>query len=227
MYLTHQLDVENLFEIKIDGTVLERVSEWKVLGIHFDEHLKWNHQINKLLKSCYSKLFVLRKLKRFSSFNNRKHLAESLILSKLDYCNVLYSNVTQQSINRMQKLLNSVASFVTGKYCKIEDVINLGWLPIRERIEFSTLKLAHKSIYDDNFPDYLSLEFMKSSRTLRSNNDVFNLVRDVDGTFRGTASKLYNILPYNIKSLSNSKTYSMKLKQYLLGKSLATHLSKY
>ena len=120
-----------------------------------------------------------------------------------------------------------MASFVVGEYCKIEDVINLGWLPIRERIELSMLKLAHKSIYDDNFPNYLSLKFMKSSRIPRSSNDAFNLTRDVDGTFHDTASEFYNILANSIKSLANPKSYAAKLKQYLLGKSLATLLSKY
>lgn len=97
----------------------------------------------------------------------------------------------------------------------------------RERIEFCALKLALKSIYDDNFPDYLSLEFMNSTRTLRCSSGVFNLARDVNDTFHDTESELYNILMYSIKSLTNPKSYAVKLKQYLLGRLLATFLSKY
>ena len=97
----------------------------------------------------------------------------------------------------------------------------------RERIEFCTLKLAHKSIYDDNFPDYLSLEFLNSTRILRSSNGVFNLARDVNDTFHDTASELCNILVYSIKPLTNPKSYAVKLKQYLLGRLLVTFLSKY
>ena len=35
-------------------------------------------------------------------------------------------------------------------YAKEADVLTLNWLPIRERIEFSILKLAFKDLYFDD-----------------------------------------------------------------------------
>ena len=37
------------------------------------------------------------------------------------------------------------------------DVINLHWLPIEENIEMNTVKLAHKSLNDELWPNDLKL----------------------------------------------------------------------
>ena len=228
MYQLHDLNKPDLFKITINNGSIERVSNWKVLGVMFDENLTWDCQLNVLIKSCFGKLAVLRKLKRYTSFINRKRLAESLILSKLDYCNVLYTGLTQVSLKRMQRVLNSTAAFVTGHYCCQEDVIKLVWLPIKERITCNTLKFVHKSLYDENFPQYLKVEFKNDLRTLRGSEDIYKLEYYVDnGTFRGTASVLFNNLPYDIRSEKDYNIYSRKLKEYLLDCSLASYISSH
>ena len=87
----------------------------------------------------------LKKIKRYSAFKLRKQLAEMMILSKIDYCNSLFHNSSQHLINRLQKVQNCAAGFVLNKFSRIDDVIELGWLPIQERINYSLCKLAFKS----------------------------------------------------------------------------------
>ena len=59
---------------------LERSSSTKLLGVHFDEHLKWKEQrLTQLSSSCYAVLAVLRKLRHIAPFHVRKNVAESLI----------------------------------------------------------------------------------------------------------------------------------------------------
>ena len=72
--------------------------------------------------------------------------AEALILSKINYCNVLYGQLPKYLINRLQRVKNTTAGYVYGQYAKTLDVINLNWLPIEENIEMDTVKLAHKSL---------------------------------------------------------------------------------
>ncbi|MEO0688453.1 MAG: reverse transcriptase domain-containing protein, partial [Cyanobacteria bacterium J06649_11] len=66
----------------------------KLLGVTFDESLNWSEQINNILKSCYGTLRKLKNFQRSSPFKVRKSLAEALILSKLNYCNVVYGAPT-------------------------------------------------------------------------------------------------------------------------------------
>ena len=88
----HQLKEEKI-NVKCNNITLERVSEWELLGITHEEHFYLDKHISKLLKDCYSSLSMLKKLKRYTTLPVRKQLTESLILSKLDYCNNLFTDL--------------------------------------------------------------------------------------------------------------------------------------
>ena len=95
-------------------------------------------------------------MKRYTPHKLRKTLAEALILSKFDYGNVAYQNVPKFLIKRLQKVQTISAVYVLNLYAKECDVIKLGWLPIIERNEFNTTKLAFKALYCSEWPGYLS-----------------------------------------------------------------------
>ena len=145
-------------------------------------------------------IVCVKKIKRFAPQEARKHLAETLIISKIDYGNIIYSNASQKSLIRLQKLLKETCFFVNGRYSNSLDVILPGWLPISERIDFCIIKLAHKALYVTPFPSYLKLSFKKLSRYLR-NKDEF-LINNYDknsNTFIGRARILFNNIPYQIQ----------------------------
>ena len=100
----------------------------------FQQNLTWNNHVAQLLTSCYGSIAMLKKLRRFTPYNIRKQLAEALILSKLDYCNVLYHGMPDYLIRRLQKVENAAAGFVQGRYANAENVLALNWLPVKERI---------------------------------------------------------------------------------------------
>ena len=89
-------DFEYSFDLNNDK--VEKVGNWKVLGMIFHENLSWEKHIDQLICSCYNKLFVLKKIKRFAPQKTRKHLIEALIISKIDYRNIIYSNASQNSL---------------------------------------------------------------------------------------------------------------------------------
>ena len=152
----------------------------------------------------------------------RKHLAEALIISKIDYGNITYSSASQSSLIRLQKLLKVTCSFVNSRYSNALDVILLDWLPISERIDFWIIKLAHKALCVTPFPSYLKLWFKKPSRYLR-NKDEF-LINNYDknsNIFTRKAQTLFNNLPYQIRSVSSFKIFSREVKKYLLDQAQA------
>ena len=108
-------------------------------------------------------------------------------------------------LNDCKKVQNATAGFVTGKFAKVNHVITLGWLPIKQRIEFSLGKLAYNALKDGKWPGYLSLQIKKATRVFRSNTN---------GALR-LALKVFNTLPENLKSL-DFKNYKNSLKNILL-----------
>lgn len=73
-------------------------------------------------------LFVLS-IKRIANQQLRKRLCESLVLSKIDYCNTVYEPLTLIQQRRLQKIMNAAAALVLNRYCKTSDVVAMGWLP--------------------------------------------------------------------------------------------------
>ena len=77
---------QNVVGYKCKDKILENVNEFKLLGINNTQ----KSQLEKTYKQ-YDKELVrnTQHIKRYSPPPVRKQLAESIILSKLDYCNEL------------------------------------------------------------------------------------------------------------------------------------------
>ena len=68
MSVTHHLAAQDLFLMRINHKNLEETKSWKVLGIKFNEHLKWNSHLDDVIRSCYAVLADLQHLKRLQHF---------------------------------------------------------------------------------------------------------------------------------------------------------------
>ena len=123
--------------MKSNGKSIKQKPTAKLLGITFDCNLTWNEQINFITKSNYSVLKVLKSFKRFTTFTTRKCLAESLVPSRINYCNVVYGQMPNYLVKRLQRIQNCGARHVLGRYANAVDIVNLYWLPILEGIEYN------------------------------------------------------------------------------------------
>ena len=132
--------------VTVTGKNLERVPSFKLLGTHISENLKWDEQTKQTISSCYGVLSILLKLKNLAPFHVKKQLAESVVLSKIDYNDVVHYPLPACLNNTLQPLQNVAASFVYNRYCREVDVLSLGWLPQTERIQYH-LRIAHKAIW--------------------------------------------------------------------------------
>ena len=118
----------------INGKLLERVSNSKLLGVHLNENLKWDEHVNELSISCDGVLRTLRKLKNFTNFKLRKQLAETLILTELDDCDIIFNPLPEYLVKRLQRVQHAAAGFVISKYVReTKDLVKIGWLPVKER----------------------------------------------------------------------------------------------
>ena len=108
---------------------IKRATFYEDIRVIFTEHLNWNEHIKYLTSSCYGIQATLRKLKHIASYTLRKQLVEMLVISKLDYCDTVYSPLHDYQIKRLQRVQNACAGFVKGSkvaLCKVADVIHIG-----------------------------------------------------------------------------------------------------
>ena len=88
----HHLE-EHSIHLHANGVELKQTNNTLLLGTVMQQNLKWNDDVNRKISGCYAILSVLRKLKYLAPYNIRKQLAESLVLSKLDYNDAVCSTV--------------------------------------------------------------------------------------------------------------------------------------
>ena len=118
MSRVHHLD-EYDPNIAVSGYKLERIKSRKLLGVHINEHLKLDDHIKHTVSGCYATLSILRKLKHLAKYELRKQLAETLILSKLDYADLVFYPLPQFLLRRLQRALTiCCCKFCTRSLCK-------------------------------------------------------------------------------------------------------------
>ena len=158
-------------------------------------------------------------------------MVESLILSKLNYGNVLLSDATKFQLQRLQKVQNAAAGFVLKRRANIKDVINLKWLPIVENIDMTIAKAAYNAVNNPNWLSYLRLSRTQPrNRDLRSaefNENNIDNTSYLKGTFAHEGARCFNDLPTNIKKIESKQSFIMNCRNYYFDKATARILNLY
>ena len=171
---------------------------WLIL--HLDITLKRDDHDKHLASSCYGVLAALRKIKNLTNYHHRKYLVECLVVSHLDFNDIIFHPITDCLLKRLQHIQFAAASFVFGRYVNnIDSILKLGWLPMKERREWHVLKAAHKAIYSHDWPRNLQLERVKHAKNLRSLGTINLVISYASDTFQYSAASLFNSLPSNVK----------------------------
>ena len=160
-------------------------------------------------------------------------IANALVSSRLDYCNSLFRSLSSRNAARLQYVQNALARFVTGasKYTHITSTLRtLHWLRIRQRIIFKTLVLVYKYLTTGQ-PKYFTpyLPLYKSAMSTRRSKlflqvpsycaSIHKSKVHFNNSFSYDAPKLWNDLPYDIRSAQNLSSFKSRLKTYLFQKS--------
>ena len=131
-------------------------------------------------------------------------------------------------LNKVQRVLNAAARLVcrAPRYCRITPLLyELHWLPVRQRISFKILLFVFKAIHGFA-PTYLrELVSIKRSGNynLRSSSDGLLLATPTyrsrvtlgDRSFQVAAPALWNVLPREIRSITDLGFFKRHLKTHL------------
>ena len=135
--------------------------------------LSMNSHVNKI---CNTSFYYLHNIMRIRNHLSRKS-TETLMSSRLDYCNSLLYGLPQVQIGKLQRVQNAAARliFKEPKFSHITPVLyQLHWLPIKYRIEFKILLFTFKAIHG-MAPDYICKLISRKSSTrylLRSSERI-------------------------------------------------------
>ena len=177
-----------------------------------------------LSKSCHFHIRDIRRIRHLLPLSAATALANSLVTSKLDYCNSLYSGISQTNLNKLQRIQNSLARVITNtsKYQHITPTLkNLHWLPIKQRIEYKLCLLTYKTLTHQQ-PTYLynSLSFPSHSVSTRSSDSLVLSIPYVRSSlgkraFSVIGPRLWNSLPPDTRNSNSLPVFRSRLKTHL------------
>ena len=204
----------------IDGHCIRFVESAKNLGVYIDSTLSMDVQIQMLTSACFSTIRLLSRIKYFLTTEQLQLLVCSLVLSKLDYCNILYYGISAANMRKLQSIQNSAARLA----CKVnhhdrvktEELFRkLHWLKVRERIAYKVLVTVHKCIYG-NAPDDLKeiIRLTKSNRTMKLEAKNYNGGMGARA-FSVCGPRLWNSLPIKLRMVEDIDKFKGQLKTYL------------
>ena len=100
-------------ELAIDNVPIEKVSSVKSLGIFIDENLRWQTHIDKFSKKVASGTGAVKRIRDFLPTPPLHCIYNALIQSQFDYCNIVWGNSGKTLFDRLLKLPNRAARFLT------------------------------------------------------------------------------------------------------------------
>ena len=99
----------NNINITICNAKIVPITSVRNLGYFMDCHLKNRPHINKICGQLFGILKNIQKLKCHLNEDTAKTVAQSLILSKLDYCNSALMGSVLYQLNKLQRVQNRCA----------------------------------------------------------------------------------------------------------------------
>ena len=215
----------NIKSLSVAGTEVSVASEpVRNLGAMFDSQLTMAPHVKSVVKKSSFHLRNIGKARRVLTEDTTKTVMQSLVMSRLDYCNALLIGIQQDLIAKLQRLQNSAARIVsrTRKYEHITPVlIKLHWLPIKFRIQFKVLLLVYKAL-NGLAPKYIKelLVPYKPRRHLRSEakgllDEPRTRLKFGDRAFSISAPRLWNALPQHLKDSTSCQAFKKCLKTHL------------
>src|SRR6218665_133450 len=142
----------------IGADAVQPKNEVRDFGLILDRDLSMTTHITGLLRTSFAILRQLRSVSRSLTQVATRHLVQSLILSRIDYCNVAFAGLPQRSIIRFRVVINAAARLLlrVKKFDHTSTLMRdaLQWLTTGECIRFRLSILVHKCL-NNTAPSYL------------------------------------------------------------------------
>lgn len=101
------------FDLKLNGSSLEEMSELCDLGLVTSNKLSWNAHVDKLCSKANKILgLIKRTFKGLKDVNTLRTLYCALVRSQLEYCTIVWSPFTTKNMNKLERIQRRVSKFI-------------------------------------------------------------------------------------------------------------------
>ena len=228
LFLALRLSVRRfppIFLLVYLGSLLHPVDSVRNLGVWFDADFSFSEHVKRTCKACFLQMRDLCRIRQYLTPEVTVLAANTLISSRLDYCNSLFRGLSCFNLHKLQSIQNTRAH--------VTPILKqLHWLPVKYRCMFKTASLVYKYLHSGSptyFQPFLSLSSCSySTRCGHPDHQyltvppfrpsVFKSVKHFDHSFAFDAPKIRNELPHDVCSATSVASFKKKLKTCLFAK---------
>ena len=148
-------------------SIVELAEAASNLGLVFNSTMSLTGHVNITCKSSYKFIRDICRIRCYVPMSATISLANALVSSRLDYCNLLLTGIQKSNMLKLQRVQNSLARAITctPKYELISLVFkSLHWLPVQQRIRFKLGLIVYKTVKSDQsqyqflFPRFIIIQ---------------------------------------------------------------------
>jgi len=222
-------------EMQIENTFINNTNRVKLLGVHIDGSLKFDHHVTQLCKKASKKLHALSRICHYMDLNKRRTIMKAFITSQFSYCPLVWmfhSRSCEHRINslheRSLRLVYKDNPNLTFEELLIKD--NSTTIHQRNLQLLATEIFKVKQGLSTGLTDEL-FQFVEKPYNLRNNG---SLKRKIDKTVNygseslsSLAPKIWELLPTSIKEETILSKFKAKIKTWTTDKCPCRLCKKY
>ena len=207
----------------INDHPVKQVSSVKSLGVHIDQNMSWECDMQNICKKIASALGAIKRIRHLISFNILINVYDSLVQPHFHYCSVVWGNCGSGLSEKLQKLQNRAARILM--YASYDSNIDelfraLGWRKLKyQRLE-SAAVMVYKSLHGMT-PEYLTSRFVfrnDISYRLRNTENKLALPQPrtnyLKKSFSYSGAGLWNSLSSNLRAATSLNNFKLNLRHH-------------
>ena len=154
--------------LTVDNQTIKSVPSVELLGIHLDDKLNFNLHISNICRSAANQLNALIRLKNYLSFNAKRVLISSYIISNFNYCPLVWMFSTAKSLNKIDSLQKRALRFLYNDY----SISYEGLLEEAGKVKMNVYRLRNLCVEIYKTINKLNPEFMNNIFKVKENKRV-------------------------------------------------------
>ena len=223
-YYVNQLSTMETEGVVLGETLIKFEPSVRSLGVILDSKLNWKEQVASICRKSYSLLYRLNFFRKSTNFNLRKHLIQALLFPILDYCSLVWCDLSNELESKLQVVANSGIRYIYGvrRHEHISPYRTaLRWLTIKGRRNYFTAVLMYR-MFKSGKPEYLVNRYIinVSNRPVRGSRPPLCIPpfrkEFLENSFHVSSSYLWNSLPPVVRNCTTVKSFKRCLHAYLL-----------
>ena len=197
----------------------------RIKGVYFDQYMTFESHIDEIYKKVMGTLVYLNRVKDLFEASTRKTVVQSLALSLINYCLVVWGSTSKTHLNKVQKLQNFAAWVAVGTVRKYEHIspfiADLGWLKIKDKYKYDVCNFVFKVIRNclpDGLYNFADINTNTGVNTRQANNLVVHCAHTDTGSREiGIIGPcLWNSLPLTIREAGSLASFKFHQRKFRL-----------